>query len=234
MRPFQHGLRWREWPLLTVDGGFEQVQFFTPCDFGLLGPLCSRFFSPHDILPLTVFCSTSPGGPKAAGVSHESLRAQTCTFEVPEFKKHHKIPREDSQRERERKKKNEKNGREREKMREMLAEGVVRRKVVQRNVVFEGGPRRGWSKEGRSKPTITTTTNTNTNNDNNTNKHENGLAKNGLAQIPRSRSQLLAHMRDWSQLVEVSQEDDSGRNWQAKSGVKALEVYKAACIMSDD
>ena len=35
----------------------------------------------------------------AAGVSHDSPRAQTCTFELPGLQKTTKIPREDPQRE---------------------------------------------------------------------------------------------------------------------------------------
>ena len=38
---------------------------------------------------------SNPGGPKAAGVSHDSARAHTCTFERPGASNTTKIPRED-------------------------------------------------------------------------------------------------------------------------------------------
>ena len=41
----------------------------------------------------------SPRGPKTVGVSHDSPRAQTCTFRVPVFKNTTKNQREDTQRE---------------------------------------------------------------------------------------------------------------------------------------
>ena len=79
------------------------------------------------------------------GVSHDSPRAQTCTFQCPGFQKHHQ---NSTRRHPERQKKNEK-GLEREKKKSEILGGPAEGGLAQ------GGP-------GKSKPTTTTTTTTTT------------------------------------------------------------------------
>ena len=104
----------------------------------------------------------------AAGVSHDSPRAQTCTFEGPGLQKHHQNSTKRTKREGE---KNENCGGRKGKKREILGGPA------------EGGPAEGGSGGGvrrRGLNTPTTHTHTTKTNHNNTKK---GLAKNGLAKI---------------------------------------------------
>ena len=103
---------------------------------------------------LWLSCEARSGG--AAGVSHDSPRAQTCTFEGPGLQKHNQ---NSTKRHPEREEKNEFCGGRGKKKSEILGgpgEGRSRGRAVQ----GKGGPGEGRSQEGRSKPNLETNTHT--------------------------------------------------------------------------